>query len=99
MIRNKFLMKCIVCKNKNIKFLNFLERFQDLMISKKKNTKKYNFNLNQCKDCSVIQLKKSGIDHSFIPHLKWVKNNEPDKHLDELISFFENKLKEKKEYY
>ena len=90
-------MKCIVCKNKNIKFLNFfgkIPRSHDF--KKKKSTKKYNFNLNQCKDCSVIQLKKSGIDHSFIPHLKWVKNNEPDQHLDELISFLRNKLKEKK---
>ena len=90
-------MKCIVCKNKNNKFLNFfgkIPRSHDF--KKKKTTKKYNFNLNQCKDCSVIQLKKSGIDHSFIPHLKWVKNNEPDKHLDELISFLKNKLKRKK---
>ena len=90
-------MKCIACKNKNIKFLNNFGKIPRSHDFKKKNsTKKYNFNLNQCKNCSVIQLKKSGIDHSFIPNLKWVKNNEPDKHLNELISFLRNKLKEKK---
>lgn len=91
-------MKCNICKNKNIRILNYfglIPRSHDFKkISTKK--KKYKFILNQCSSCSVIQLKKTGNNKSFVPKLKWIKNNEPDEHLNELISYLEKKLEEEK---
>ncbi len=90
-------MKCSICKNKDIKLLKYFGSFPRSYDFKKKNiTKKYKFELNQCNNCSVIQLKKNGSDLSYIPKLKWIKNNEPDEHLNELIKYLEKKLKENK---
>ena len=90
-------MKCNICKNKNIKMLNYFGEIPRSHDFKKKNiTKKYKFILNKCSKCSVIQLKKTGNNQSFIPKLKWIRNNEPDEHLHGLIMYLEKKLKEKK---
>jgi 2-polyprenyl-3-methyl-5-hydroxy-6-metoxy-1,4-benzoquinol methylase len=90
-------MKCNICKNKNIKMLNYFGEVPRSHDFKKKNiTKKYKFVLNKCSKCSVIQLKKTGNNQSFIPKLKGIRNNEPDEHLNGLILYLEKKLKEKK---
>lgn len=93
-------MKCNICKNKSIKILNnFGSIPRSFDFNKTNIVKKYKFILGQCTECSVIQLKKTGNDKSFIPKLKWIKNNEPDEHLTELILYLEKKLNEKKKFY
>ena len=90
-------MTCNICKNKNIKTLNYFGEIpRSFDFKKKKIIKKYKFVLNKCSQCSVIQLKKNGKNQSFIPKLKWIKNNEPDDHLDELILYLKKKLRERK---
>ncbi len=90
-------MKCNICKNKSIKILNnFGSIPRSFDFNKTNIVKKYKFILGQCTECSVIQLKKTGNDKSFIPKLKWIKNNEPNEHLTELILYLEKKLNEKK---
>ena len=64
--------------------------------SKENKQNKYYFILNQCNQCSVIQLKETGKKKSYIPKLKWIRNKEPDGHLKNLIFFLKNKIKEKK---
>ena len=90
-------MRCNICKSKNIKTLNYFGKIPRSYDFKKNNIiKKYKFILNECLRCSIIQLKKIGNNQSFVPKLKWIKNNEPDEHLTGLIFFLEKKLKEKK---
>ncbi len=90
-------MRCIICKNNKI---NLLKNFGDIPrchdFKKKIFLKKYKFALYKCTNCSVIQLKKSGNKNSFLPKLNWIKNNEPDEHLNDLIFFLDNKLKNNK---
>ena len=61
------IIKCNICKNKKIKLLNYLGKYQDHSILKKKIIKKYKFSLGQCNRCSIIQLEKNGSDQSFVP--------------------------------
>lgn len=90
-------MKCHICNYKSIKLLNFFGKVPRSHEFKKKNiSKNYKFILNQCPKCTVIQLKKTGKNQSFVPKLKWIKNNEPDEHLNDLILYLEKKLNERK---
>ena len=94
------MMRCNICKSKNIKTLNYFGKIPRSYDFKKNNIiKKYKFILNECLRCSIIQLKKIGDNQSFVPKLKWIKNNEPDEHLTGLIFFLEKKLKEKKKNF
>ena len=69
-------MTCNICKNKNIKALNYFGEIpRSFDFNKKKNIKKYKFVLNKCSQCSVIQLKKNGKNHSFIPKLDMLSKN------------------------
>ena len=82
-------MKCNICRNKNIKILNYFGEIPRSHDFKKTSIKKkYKFILNECTNCSVIQLKKTGNKNSFIPKFKWITNNEPDEHLNELILYY-----------
>ena len=90
-------MKCKICETRNIEILsNFGKVPRCYDFSKENKQNKYHFILNQCNQCSVIQLKKTGKKKSYIPKLKWIRNKEPDGHLKNLISFLKNKIKEKK---
>ena len=51
-------MKCSICKNKDIKLLKYFGSFPRSYDLKKEYYEKYKFELNQCNNCSVIQLKK-----------------------------------------
>tara|TARA_B100001057_G_scaffold499101_1_gene608532 strand:- start:1553 stop:2743 length:1191 start_codon:yes stop_codon:yes gene_type:complete len=93
------MLSCKICSKKINKKLSFSNLPVSNFFSKSKNKGIKNFEVYLCSNCKFIQVKNNFKQKDIQPSLKFIKQREPEDHLDKIAknldNLFDDKLKKK----